>query len=65
MNKDVFEGELTRIKGELKRAWGDLTDDDLKHAEGDWDALVGRIQERYGTTKEEIRAKLRDMGLTK
>ena len=41
------------MKGEAQRQWGRLTNDDFKQIEGDWNALVGRIQERYGIAKEE------------
>lgn len=48
MNEDVFEGRWKQIKGDVKRQWGKLTDDDLDRAEGNRDKLVGSIQERYG-----------------
>jgi uncharacterized protein YjbJ (UPF0337 family) len=31
---------------------GDLTDDDLDRLGGEWDKLIGRLQERYGYTRE-------------
>lgn len=48
MNEDIFEGRWKQIKGDLKRNWGKLTDDDLDQAEGNRDKLVGSLQERYG-----------------
>lgn len=48
MNEDVFEGRWKQLKGDVKRAWGKLTDDDLDQAEGNRDKLVGSLQERYG-----------------
>ena len=44
---------MKQFKGEIKKQWGKLTDDDLQQAEGEWDKFVGRIQERYGTSREE------------
>ena len=32
--------------------WGDLTDDDLDVIEGKREELVGRLQTKYGYTKE-------------
>ena len=58
MNKDQVAGKWEQIKGNAKKAWGTLTDDDFKKAEGSADRLYGVIQEKYGDTKEAIRAKL-------
>ena len=41
--EDVFEGRWKQIKGDLKRFWGNLTDDDLDVAEGNRDKLVGAL----------------------
>ncbi|OGQ93017.1 MAG: general stress protein CsbD [Deltaproteobacteria bacterium RIFOXYC2_FULL_48_10] len=58
MNKDQAKGTWEQIKGRAKKAWGELTDDDLKKAEGSVDKLYGVIQEKFGDTKEAILAKL-------
>jgi uncharacterized protein YjbJ (UPF0337 family) len=52
MNKDTFKGQWKQMKGEIKRRWGKLTDDELDQVEGNFDKLVGRIQERYGYQKD-------------
>jgi uncharacterized protein YjbJ (UPF0337 family) len=49
--EDVFEGRWKQLKGEAKRVWGKLTDDDWDRAEGNRDKLVGSLQERYGWEK--------------
>jgi len=49
--EDVFEGRWKQLKGDAKRAWGKLTDDDWDRAEGNRDKLVGSLQERYGWEK--------------
>lgn len=54
MNKDQFKGGWKQFKGELKKKWGQFTDDDLLEAEGDYDKFVGIIQKRYGDKKEEV-----------
>jgi uncharacterized protein YjbJ (UPF0337 family) len=59
MNRDLFEGPWLQLKGEAKRVWGELTDDDFMRAEGSMDKLVGIIQERFGETRENIRRRLR------
>ena len=53
MNSDQFEGNWKQLKGTVKEKWGNLTDDDLTAIEGRKDALVGKIQERYGIAREE------------
>jgi uncharacterized protein YjbJ (UPF0337 family) len=55
MNEDVFKGKWKQLQGNVKQWWGDLTDDDVQRIEGNRDELVGRLQERYGWTKEEAR----------
>jgi uncharacterized protein YjbJ (UPF0337 family) len=55
MNNDQFKGQWKQFKGELKSKWGDLTDDDLLEAEGDYDKFLGVVQKRYGDKKEELK----------
>jgi uncharacterized protein YjbJ (UPF0337 family) len=50
---DILEGNWKQLKGSVKEWWGDLTDDDLMAIEGKRDRLVGRLQERYGWTREQ------------
>lgn len=52
---DKIKGNWNQIKGKLKEQYGELTDDDLTYAEGKEDQLIGRIQERTGKTKDEIK----------
>ena len=53
MNSDQFEGQWKQLKGKVKQRWGKLTDDDLTSLSGKKDELVGRIQQRYGITREQ------------
>lgn len=53
MNIDIFEGKWEKLKGNVQRQWGKLTDDDLDVIKGDTKILIGKLQERYGMTKEE------------
>ena len=45
-------------KGRAKKAWGELTDDDFKKAEGSIEKLYGVIEQKVGDSKESIRTKL-------
>jgi uncharacterized protein YjbJ (UPF0337 family) len=49
-----LKGNWNVVKGKLKKAYGDLTDDDLTYAEGQENELVGRIQKRIGKTQAEV-----------
>ncbi|OGQ91973.1 MAG: general stress protein CsbD [Deltaproteobacteria bacterium RIFOXYA12_FULL_58_15] len=63
MNKDQAKGKWEQLKGRAKKAWGELTDDDFKKAEGSEDKLFGVIQQRFGDTKQAIKAKLDKLNL--
>jgi uncharacterized protein YjbJ (UPF0337 family) len=45
---------------ETGRQWGNLTDDDLDKIAGRRDQLEGKIQERYGITKDAARKDIDD-----
>lgn len=53
MNWDVVEGNWKQLKGKAWEQWGKLTDSDFEQVAGKKDQLVGRIQERYGISKDE------------
>lgn len=53
-----WEGRWDQLKGRAKQMWGDLTDDDLDVAEGNYDEMVGKIKERTGESEEAIRDRL-------
>ena len=55
MDKDRMKGKWNQIKGDIKRKWGQITDDDLLQAEGDMDKVIGKIQERTGEQRDAIR----------
>ena len=52
MNEDILSGKWKQVRGKVKEWWGKLTDDDLDKIQGKRDLLVGKIQERYGHTKD-------------
>ncbi|MFN8595670.1 MAG: CsbD family protein [Anaerolineae bacterium] len=53
MNEDILKGQWTQIRGQVKQWWGMLTDDDLNKINGKRDQLIGKLQERYGYSKEQ------------
>lgn len=55
MDELRFKGKWNELKGKAKQEWADLTDDDLLYVEGKEDELYGRMQEKTGKSKDEIR----------
>jgi uncharacterized protein YjbJ (UPF0337 family) len=53
MNWDKIEGAWKQFKGKAREQWGRLTDDDVDVVMGRRDQLIGKIQERYGITRDE------------
>jgi uncharacterized protein YjbJ (UPF0337 family) len=52
--RQKWEGRWDQLVGRAKQFWGDLTDDDVTRAKGDYEELIGVIKERTGKTREEI-----------
>jgi len=50
--EDMFKGQWKQVKGHIQMQWGKLTDDEVDQINGNKDILVGKIQEKYGYTKE-------------
>jgi uncharacterized protein YjbJ (UPF0337 family) len=55
MNTTELAGKWNELKGVLKQKYSDLTDDDLLFVEGKEEELYGRIQQKIGKTKDEIK----------
>jgi uncharacterized protein YjbJ (UPF0337 family) len=64
MNSDQMKGNWKQFVGKAKEKWGRLTNDDWQVVEGKRDQLVGKIQERYGITREEAERQLGDLERT-
>lgn len=60
MNENIFEGDWEIVKAKLKKAWADLTDDDLLHIEGNQQEIYGRLKKYYGYTEDEAKKVIRD-----
>jgi uncharacterized protein YjbJ (UPF0337 family) len=62
MDKLELKGKWNEIKGKVKQAHGDLTDDDLRYDEGRDDELLGRLQQKLGKSREELIVWLKSLG---
>jgi uncharacterized protein YjbJ (UPF0337 family) len=61
MNTTTLKGRWNEVKGKLKREYADLTDDDLMYVEGKEDELYGRIQQKVGKSKDEVKKMIADL----
>jgi uncharacterized protein YjbJ (UPF0337 family) len=52
------KGSWNEVKGKLKQKYGQLTDNDLSFAEGKEDEFLGRLQQKLGKSKEDLRAEI-------
>jgi uncharacterized protein YjbJ (UPF0337 family) len=55
MNTFTIKGNWNEIAGKLKQQYANLTDDDLLFKEGKEEEVLGRLQQKLGKTKEELR----------
>jgi uncharacterized protein YjbJ (UPF0337 family) len=60
MDWDRVQGSWKQLTGGVKEKWGKLTDDDLTAINGRRDQLEGKIQERYGIAKDQVRKDVDD-----
>ena len=58
MNDSIAKGKWTEIKGEIQKAWGNLTGDDLEKTKGNLKSISGLIEQKYGHKKDDISSKL-------
>jgi uncharacterized protein YjbJ (UPF0337 family) len=56
-----FKGSWNEVKGKLKQKYGQLTDDDLTFAEGKDEELLGRLQQKLGKAKEDLRREIESL----
>jgi uncharacterized protein YjbJ (UPF0337 family) len=61
MNTDNLKGRWNEVKGKLKQKYANLTDDDLTYVEGKEDELYGRLQQKMGKSKEELKREIDDL----
>ena len=56
-----LKGNWNEMKGKLKQKYAQLTDDDLTFVEGKEDELLGRMQQRLGKTKDDLRREIEEL----
>ncbi len=58
MNSEQLKGKWNQIKGNVKQKYGVEMDDDETFSEGKFDEVVGKIQEKTGKAKEDIKKEI-------
>lgn len=53
-------GNWNQVKSDLRRKWGQLTDEELEQTHGDLSELEGLMQSKYGYQREEARKHLQN-----
>ena len=64
MNRDELDGKVDQVKGKMKQATGDLTDDDRLRDEGVADEAAGDVQEGFGRGRRKVGEAIKDIGDT-
>jgi uncharacterized protein YjbJ (UPF0337 family) len=62
MNKDELDGKADSLKGRVKQAVGDLTDNDRLRDEGVADEAGGEIKEGFGKARRKVGDAIEEMG---
>jgi uncharacterized protein YjbJ (UPF0337 family) len=60
MNPEILKGRWNQLKGDIRRRWGKLTDDDMVQVQGQVEKMIGKLQERYGYKREQAERELND-----
>ena len=58
MDSNRIEGSWNELKGKAKSKWGNLTDSELTQIGGKKDELMGRLQARYGYSKDKAKQEM-------
>ena len=65
MTRLQMKGDWSEIKGKLKQKYAQLTDDDLKFAEGKAEELLDRLQQRLGKIEQSCVQVIRNRVMTR
>lgn len=54
MDRLNIKGNWNQLKGKIKQAYADITDDDLMYEEGKEDEMLGRLQKKTGKSRQQL-----------
>lgn len=55
MNSDIAKGKWNQVTGKVKQQWSKLTDDEVEEMEGNFEMFYGKMQEKYGMSRDKAR----------
>ncbi len=61
MNNEQISGKFEQLKGQIKKTWGKLTDDEVMLYNGKQEQFFGKLKERYGLAKEAAEAQIKEL----
>jgi len=62
MNRDELDGKVDKMKGRVKQATGDLTNDEQLHDEGVADEAKGEVKDQFGRARRKVGEFVEDVG---
>ena len=62
MNRDELDGKAKKMRGRIKQAAGDLTDNERLHDEGKADEAIGHVQDDLGRARRKVGEAIEDIG---
>ena len=61
-NRDELDGKTEQVKGRVKQAWGDVTNDERLRDEGVADEAAGEVQEGFGKARRKVGEAIEEVG---
>lgn len=57
-SENTVKGKWQELKGEIQKAWGLLTDDEIEKAKGNLNVLGGTVRQKYGEAETDFESKM-------
>jgi uncharacterized protein YjbJ (UPF0337 family) len=61
-NKDEARGKADQLKGRVKQAAGDLSNDEQLREDGAADEVAGNVEKAAGTARRKVGEAIKDLG---
>ena len=61
VNEEIVKGKWLEIKGEIQKAWGKLTDDEVEQTKGDVKSIAGLVMQKYGEETDKFEKKFSEI----
>ncbi len=56
--QNILHGKWNEMKGDVRKWFGKLTDNDIEEVKGNRDALIGKLEQRYGWNRMQAEEEL-------